>query len=261
MKWSDLAAPIRRLLALPLRMLGKRRLTLMGWVGREVLRQWEQWPDAGAALREALRFHNSLYVTLGRLGVRAEGGVHPKHRLIRYHKFFLDRIGPADSVLDVGCNEGVLTRALAAATSGRVVGLERDARLIERAQKVETPANVSYVCADATEWRPDEPFEVVVLSNVLEHLDDRPRFLHRLATSVRPRRILIRVPMCERDWLVPMKREMGVDYMLDPGHKTEYTRAELSGEISAAGLRVEELEIRFGEFLCACAPAGAEGAR
>ena len=252
---------LRRSLGLLLRLLGRRRLTLTGWVAREVLRQWEQWPDAKAALREALSFHNKLYVTLSNLGIRVEGGLHPKHRLTRYHRFFLDRIGPRDSVLDVGCHEGALTRDLAKVTKGRVLGIECDPRIVERAQKVETPANVSYVCADATAWRPDRPFDVVVLSNLLEHLDQRTAFLKKILAAARPRKVLIRVPMRERDWLVPMKQEMGVDFMLDSGHKTEYAKEEFLDEIAAAGLRVEELKIRFGEFLCACVPAEGGEAR
>ena len=124
--------------------------------------------------------------------------------------------------------------------------------MIEHARAHETPPNLTYVCADATTWRPDRPFDVIVLSNVLEHLERRTAFLKRLLAAARPKKVLIRVPMKERDWLVPLQDELSVDSRLDPGHRIEHTRAELLSELDAAGLRVNEFIVRFGEYLCAC---------
>ncbi|MCD6317896.1 methyltransferase [Candidatus Aerophobetes bacterium] len=40
--------------------------------------------------------------------------MHPKHRLMNYHKFFIDNINEKDKILDVGCGNGFLTYELAA---------------------------------------------------------------------------------------------------------------------------------------------------
>jgi hypothetical protein len=34
-----------------------------------------------------------------------EKGIHPKHRLTQYHKYFVDRVRTGETVLDVGCGE------------------------------------------------------------------------------------------------------------------------------------------------------------
>lgn len=249
---------VRRLAGLILRLLRVDRVRFGRGLAEEAVRQWEQAPDARAALREALRFHGDFYRALGRLAIRAEGGVHPKHRLMRFHDFFTERIAPGESVLDVGCEHGALTRDLAAVTDRPVTGLERDFRHVARARELGGPPNLEYVCADASDWRPDRTYDVIVLSNVLEHIDDRLGLLKRLTRPAQPKRFLIRVPMLERDWLTPLKAELGLDSRLDPDHSVEHTEAALREELAAAGLRITELRARFGEFYCVAEPQEAE---
>ena len=84
---------------------------------------------------------------------------------------------------------------------------------------------------DALKDLPAKPFDVVMLSNVLEHLSGRAEFLRRVQIAARPIRLLIRVPLFERDWRVPLKRtwkgilvhhsatEAGNMALLDKHHK------------------------------------------
>ena len=47
---------------------------------------------APVALRIALKAHNFFYDIAGVLAVVVNGGVHPKHRILRYKEWFLDHI-------------------------------------------------------------------------------------------------------------------------------------------------------------------------
>ena len=105
----------------------------------------------------------------------------------------------------------------------------------------------------ASNERPD----VVILSNILEHLPARPFFLKYLQEVAMPSRILIRVPLFERDWRVPLKVELGVDWRLDPTHETEYTLESFASEMEAAGLRLQQQEVRWGEIWAEVIPARA----
>jgi hypothetical protein len=87
-----------------------------------------------------------------------------------------------------------------------------------------------------------------VLSNVLEHLPGRAGFLSDVSERLCPARFLIRVPQFERDWRVPLRREVGAEWRLDATHETEYSEEQLHEELRAAGLRVVHQEIRWGEF-------------
>jgi hypothetical protein len=56
------------------------------------------------------------------------------------------------------------------------------------------------------------------------------------------------VPTIDRDWLVPLKTEVGLDAYGDPTHETEYTVDQLRTEVEAAGLTIIDLVQRWGEL-------------
>jgi len=204
------------------------------------------------AMTEALELDNTLYRLIGRLAKRAEGGLHPKHRLINYHAFFTERIAPHERVLDIGCGNGALTYDVAGVTDAEVVGIDLSAENMARAQKAYQRPNLQLVQGDVTKGLPKEQFDVLILSNVWEHIGNRVGFMCTALVATGAHKVLIRVPMFKREWLVPYKKEMGVDYRLDPTHCTEFTEAQLRRELAESGLVLKELIIRWGEFWCRC---------
>jgi hypothetical protein len=91
-----------------------------------------------------------------------------------------------------------------------------------------------------------------VLSKGLEHIDDRSGFLSAIRERLKPGLILIRVPLFERSWHLPMRREVGANVFSDPDHRIEYTRAEFEAEVAAAGLEIAELRTPWGEIWARC---------
>lgn len=195
---------------------------------------------------------------LSRRAMDYEGGIHPKHRLMRYHDFFVDRIPAGARVLDVGCGYGAVSRTIAQRVAGvQVTGIELDAgRLAQARTRNADLTNLRLVAGDALKDLPDERFDVVVLSNVLEHLDGRAGFLRQLITLYGGPRILIRVPLFERHWHLPLRREVGANYLSDPEHTIEHTLAEFRAEMAEAGLQVDELSTLWGEIWADCRPIG-----
>jgi glycosyltransferase involved in cell wall biosynthesis len=84
----------------------------------------------------------------------------------------------------------------------------------------------------------------------LEHLPERPKFLRSLQKRLKPERYLLRVPLFERDWRVPLKKELGVEWRLDPTHETEYSYESFVYELGRAGLFITYHETRWGEIWC-----------
>ena len=123
------------------------------------------------------------------------------------------------------------------------VGIDICAENIRKAVKCE---NTEFICADVTKFLPKTKFDAIVLSNVLEHIEDRHSFLLSL-TNLAPI-LLIRVPMLDRDWLTLYKKERGIEHRLDFGHFTEYTFDSFSDEMARAGLKFEDYRIRYGEL-------------
>src|SRR5690606_37684463 len=109
--------------------------------------------------------------------------------------------------------------------------------------------------ADATKSVPPGPWDVVVLSNVLEHITDRVGFLQALIVNTQAKRFLIRVPLFERDWKMAMRRATGANYYSDPDHKIEPTRQEFREETGRAGLVIDELITPWGEIWAMLHPA------
>ncbi|MBF0268007.1 MAG: methyltransferase domain-containing protein [Alphaproteobacteria bacterium] len=210
-------------------------------------------------LRMLFRLDNRLYEAQSRLAQRHDGGTHPKHRITRYHDFFVDRIGGGERVLDVGCGKGALSFSLATQAGAQVTGIDLSADNIATAKQRFKHASLSFLEGDALSALPEGRFDAVILSNVLEHLPERPAFLKRLMTASCARKILLRVPLIERDWRAPLKRELGVEWRTDPTHHIEYTLQELADELQSGGLTVDEIKVCWGEAWVVAHPVAMEG--
>lgn len=203
---------------------------------------------ADEALRFLFRLDMSLYPLQGQKAVEYDSGTHTKHRHTRYHDFFVGRIRPGERVLDIGCGNGAVAYDMAEKAGAYVTGIDLSPENIQRAHSCHSHPRVRYILGDVLRDLPSEQFDVVIMSNVLEHLEDRVEFLRRVQATIRPKRWLIRVPLFERDWRVPLKQELGLDYRLDPTHYIEYTQESFANETQQAGLEIVHQEVRWGEI-------------
>ncbi len=108
--------------------------------------------------------------------------------------------------------------------------------------------NLSFQHGDALKDLPSDAFDVIVFSNVLEHIDHRVDFLKTAQTRLNPKRWLIRVPVFDRHWKVPLRKELGLYYFNDPTHYIEYTRELFYGELEQAGFEIQEYSTQWGEI-------------
>lgn len=201
--------------------------------------------------KEALLFlfniHKRVLTLISDRASDYEGGVHPKHRLMRYHDFFTSRLSKGEKVLDIGSGIGYLAFDMAEA-GAQVTGIELSQKNIDKAKKLYRNKNLKFILGDAWKDLPQEKFDTVVMSNVLEHIDDRVGFIRKVQAQVRAKRWLIRVPCFDRDWIVPLAEELGLDSRLDETHFTEFTRESFQKEMREANLDIKYLEVRWGEI-------------
>lgn len=202
-------------------------------------------------LISALKLHNLSYQIAGMLSAELEpDGLHPKHRLIRYHDWFAERLITEWNVLDIGCGNGALAYDMKAACRS-VTAIDIDQANIQKARKMFSREGITYICADALDYPFKQKFEAIVLSNVLEHIDKRVDFLKMVFANQdanNPPVLLLRVPMITRDWISMYKKEVNVEWRLDYTHCTEYTLEQVFSELKQAGLIVESYDVQFGEF-------------
>ena len=117
---------------------------------------------------------------------------------IQYHPVILDAVPPgAARALDVGCGEGVLTRALAAIVPD-VVGLDPDSASIAAARAQGGAAE--YVQGDllSADLEPSS-FDLTAAVAVLHHLDLEAA-LTRMAELTRPGGVLAVVGLARQVW-------------------------------------------------------------
>lgn len=207
------------------------------------------------SLRRLFRTQEDIDLLINERATVLGRGEHPKHRLTHYHDFFVERIPEGARVLDIGCGYGAVARSIAKRVSNvQVTGMDIDERFIAQARAAENPANLTFLVGDALTSLPHDSWHTVILSNILEHLDGRVAFLTGLNDALAPRQILIRVPLFERSWQVPMRRELGINYFSDPTHRIEHSLEEFDREIAEAGMEICEQHTLWGEIWAACRP-------
>jgi SAM-dependent methyltransferase len=180
---------------------------------------------------------------------KKHGNVHPKHEIMRYEDFFLRFIEPSTTVLDVGCGNGTVAAKLASRAK-HVTGVELDRDRFSFARSHYSAPNLEFVLGDITSLEPRTLYDICVLSNVLEHIEDRIGLL--VALKKQASVLLIRVPAMDRDWWPAYRKANGLEWRSDDTHFIEHTEDELRAEISAAGWTVVSLERRWGEFYVHC---------
>jgi 2-polyprenyl-3-methyl-5-hydroxy-6-metoxy-1,4-benzoquinol methylase len=203
-----------------------------------------------------LKLHSKMYALSGQFASIANDGVHPKHQIMKYKEWFLDNITSDSVVLDVGCNTGMMPEVMSAKAQF-VYGIEIVQSHIDEAKAKRQKDNIEFICADATRYNYSkcQAIDVVTLSNVLEHIEERVEFLQKLIQQIKWRdkkRFLIRVPMIDREWIAVYKKELGLEYRLDRTHFIEYTYGIFKDELEQAGIKIISYHVKFGEIYAIC---------
>lgn len=192
-----------------------------------------------------LELHNYFYRRISKLATKINNDVHPKHRIINYHKFFLDIIETNSKILDIGCGTGELAYDLANKAKV-VVACDINKNYLDTAKKRYKRDNITYLLADATKYNFNDTFDYVILSCVLEYIKDRVKFLSRIKSLAD--NFLIRASTINRSWLTLYKKEIGAEHKDDLARTIGYTFDTFQNELESVGLRIISYSIQFGEI-------------
>ncbi|MFA6260433.1 MAG: class I SAM-dependent methyltransferase [Bacteroidia bacterium] len=163
-----------------------------------------------------------------------------KYKIAEISKFIA-----GESMLDVGCGVGAMTKAYEKRFK-RIVGIDGSEVKISKALNWNSAPNIEYILTFFEDYKPKEKFDFIVSTNVLEHVDDSVEFLKNIKSWLNPGgRVVMTVPNA----LGLHKRiglKMGVindlfqlteaDY--GKGHKRIYDRAKLNSDFEQAGYSV-----------------------
>jgi SAM-dependent methyltransferase len=159
--------------------------------------------------------------------------------------FITDFIEKDYSVLDLGCSRGEITRRIAEKAK-HVVGVDISRESIDKAN-LNTKDNLQYYCMDARQYLEESNgnFDVLILSHILEHLDEPKQFLAYYKEHFRF--IYVEVPDFDRSIFNHFRKELELPLIYsDPDHVNEFDRQELRELIGECGLEIERAEYIFG---------------
>lgn len=161
-------------------------------------------------------------------------------------------IPPRARILDIGCGTGSLTIAATRGADARVTGVEPDPLRAELARK----RGIEVVCAIADQalLKKLGSFDVIILSDVLEHLAEPAELLAQLRSSLAPDgRIIASVPNVAH-WTVRLQLLIGkFDYqpagIMDATHLRWFTRYSLRKLFERCGYRVVSVTPTAGAWM------------
>ena len=162
------------------------------------------------------------------------------------HSFLLQQINSSLTVLDLGCGLGEKSLILAQKAK-RVTGIDYNKSHIDFAQKTFIKPNLNFLNIDAFEFLKTDTqgFDVLILSHILEHIEDRKEFLIRFKSHFKW--IYIELPDLEASDLNLYRIKLNSNFQYtDDDHVVEYDRKELLKLLEECDLQVIESEYRFG---------------
>jgi 2-polyprenyl-3-methyl-5-hydroxy-6-metoxy-1,4-benzoquinol methylase len=155
--------------------------------------------------------------------------------------WIVQAVGTAKRVLELGYGEGIITRMLLDAD--REVTVVEGAALLHDAVATTFGTRVRAVHSLFEEFSPDAPFDAIIASHVLEHVDDPVALLRRMGAWLSPQgRLVVIVPNKES-----LHRRLAVLMGLQPaldtlgardrlvGHQRVYSHATLERDLRAGG--------------------------
>lgn len=170
-----------------------------------------------------------------------------EHPLRKFTKqSILKHIKDTDRVLDLGCNLGDIS-SMIADKAKEVVGIDYKKRAIEKAKERWKKPNLLFVHAEALDYlkKNTKQFDVLILSHILEHLENPDEFLIRFKDFFKT--IYIELPDFDRYYLNHYRKDFNCSLVYsDDDHITEFDRYELNDLLRKCGLEVFEAEYIYG---------------
>lgn len=167
-----------------------------------------------------------------RLACRYYGQAMTEHRG-DVPEFVLSQIKQGDTVIDVGCAEGNLTR-LIAGKAGKVVAVDIDKGYLDRIDKSDkTLEKAVFINGDIIDLKFNETFDVAVLVHTIEHMDNARAILRKISEIAR--KIVVETPDQSSDWLSNTLIGLGIEERGDDKHVKLYDGASLKEELEDNG--------------------------
>lgn len=171
-------------------------------------------------------------------------GDHPLRKISNSH--ILGLIKESDRVLDMGCHAGQITAAIATKAK-HVTGIDYNKDAIEHAKLNFKKDNLVFIHSDIETYlqKSSESFDVLVLSHILEHLDNPEKMILCIKPFINY--MYVEVPDFDKTYLNHYRKDLDLGLIYtDADHISEFDRVEMKDLIKSCGFSILESEYRFG---------------
>lgn len=195
-----------------------------------------------------MKIGSSLSMRLTKLTGKSPYNTHPKHLIGQKEnkQWILEHIKPTDVVLDIGCNDGSISK-LVAKKCRELVGIDVNKEILEVAEKRLKRAklkNFKLQIVNAENALPfkNGQFDVVVAIDVIEHISQYEKAIADINRILKPKgKFLLAVPNVETSWK-KMQKDAGLFYYSDPDHKIEFTSSQIKKILEKQNFKVVSLD-------------------
>lgn len=132
-------------------------------------------------------------------------------------------VDPNTSVLDIGCGNGRILKGLKKDKSCKVYGMDISQVAINGLRV----NGIQGLCVDVADYSDKTPYDVIILSHTLEHVNDDKALIKKLALNVK-KYLIIAVP----NNCMPPEEE--------PEHVRVYTKESLTALLSKHFKKIED---------------------
>jgi glycosyltransferase involved in cell wall biosynthesis/SAM-dependent methyltransferase len=148
------------------------------------------------------------------------------------------RLGRTLRMLDAGCGDGYWLHRFAPVEGIELTGLDYNPVRVERAKQAAPHAQIHL--GDIVEFVTEEPFDIILLSQVIEHVEDDVGLLERVRTLLNEDGVLILGTPNEASSLHQLRRQrLGESYKTD--HVHFYMESDICARLQQAGFRIDRV--------------------
>lgn len=152
-----------------------------------------------------------------------------------------------ETVIDIGCGAGYLTERLYEAVSPKIMyGVDISEEAI-RVAKMHGNSDITYVVDDIRNRKIKMRFDLAIVADLIEHIDDDKKFLQDVFDFCE--NVIIRIP-CEKNVYNDLLLKIGISdeyasFRARYGHLHHYTSQSLIRLFTSCGLEVDAYRIFY----------------